>query len=324
MAYSFQDTTDADIRVLQLKKDDEVVMEILPDHGATLNLLKFEAAGQWISTIHGYETRQEVPEFPGSRSAILFPFPNRLRKGQYKYEGVEYQFPTEEKHKGNAIHGFVRKEPFKVENIEATQDGGEAKLAYYYGGERNYYPFAFGLYVTFKYYPDRLETHFTVENRGNTHMPVGLGWHPYFMLDHGNVSEWEMKLPFVSHVELDSDNLPTGAVLDYHDFEHFTPIADHQFDDCFKLIMQDKSALYSKKHHMGLLLEHSPEFMFLQVYIPGDRRSIALEPMNCNVDAFNNQEGLMDLEKGSFFETHFTVRLMTSEMYEEIKADSED
>ena len=153
-------------------------------------------------------------------------------------------------------------------------------------------------------------------------MPVGLGWHPYFMLGSGNVSEWEMKLPFVSHVALDDENLPTGEVLDYNEFQNFQPIADAQFDDCFKLIMQDRSALFSKSHNIGLLLEHSPEFMFLQVYTPGDRQSVALEPMNCNVDAFNNQEGLMDLEKGSFFDTHFTVRLLTPEMYEEIKANS--
>ena len=117
MAYTFEDKIDQDIRVLQLKKDDEVVMEILPDHGGTLNVLKFDIGGKWISTIHGYESRSEVPKFPGSRSAILFPFPNRLRKGLYRYQGIEYQFPTEEKHKGNSIHGFVRKEPFKVEHF---------------------------------------------------------------------------------------------------------------------------------------------------------------------------------------------------------------
>ncbi|MEM9324676.1 MAG: aldose 1-epimerase [Bacteroidota bacterium] len=319
MSYAFEEKTDQGIRVLQLKKGEEVVMEILPDHGGTLNVLKFEVQGKWVSTIYGYESRDEVPQFPGSRSAILFPFPNRLRKGTYKYQGIEYQFPTEEKHQGNAIHGFVRKEPFKLEHYEANAGGGEAKIAYYYGGDRRYYPFAFGLYVTFKYFADRLETHFSVENRGNTHMPVGLGWHPYFMLNRGNVSDWEMKLPFVSHVQLDGENLPTGEVADYHDFENFTSLADAQFDDCFKLIMQDKSALFSNADNVGLLLEHSPEFLFLQVYIPGDRQSIALEPMNCNVDAFNNQEGLMDLEKGSFFDTQFTVRLLTPEVYHEMR-----
>ena len=44
--------------------------------------------------------------------------------------------------------------------FEATDEGGEVKVAYYYAGDRRYYPFAFGLYVTFKYFADRLETHF--------------------------------------------------------------------------------------------------------------------------------------------------------------------
>ena len=31
---------------------------------------------------------------------------------------------------------------------------------------------------------------------------------------------------------------------------------------------------------------------FLQVFTPPHRQSIALEPMTCNIDAFNNQDGL--------------------------------
>ena len=37
-------------------------------------------------------------------------------------------------------------------------------------------------------------------------------------------------------------------------------------------------------------------FNYLQLYIPPDRSSIAIEPMTCSVDAFNNGDGLIILE----------------------------
>ena len=36
-------------------------------------------------------------------------------------------------------------------------------------------------------------------------------------------------------------------------------------------------------------------FPFFQVFTPPHRESIALEPMTCNVDAFNNGQGLVSL-----------------------------
>ncbi len=322
MSYAFNIMEEEGIRCLRLEKEGEIVMEILPDHGATLNRLMIEIDGELREVIAGYEGYGEVPEFPGSRSAILFPFPNRLKAGKYRYEGVEYQFPTEEKHQGNAIHGMVRKEPFKLEEYEATAEGGVCKVVYYSSG-LPYYPFPFGLQVEFQYTADKMITKFNVENRGNTHMPVGLGWHPYFTLGQP-VDGLELKLPFVSQVVLDEVNLPTGQVADFFDYENFEGVGDKEFDDCFKLIMQDKSAIFSPEKGYGLALEPSKEFLFLQVYTPGDRSSIAIEPMNCNVNAFNNQEGLMDLEKGSFYHADFTIRGLTKGEYEEIKADFEE
>ena len=320
MAFSIVESEEQGIPLIQLKSDDEVIMEILPEHGAILNVLKLKVEDQWVDSIFGYSDYAEVPQFSGSRSAILFPFPNRLKEGKYRYEGREYQFPTEEKHHGNAIHGLVRKLPFKVLEKESTASGGFVKVANYSSGDLPYYPFAFGLYITFTYSDNELDVLFEVENRGNTHMPVGLGWHPYFTLGAGSVNDLEMKLPFVSQVELDEINLPTGKVRDFFDYENFKQVEDQAFDDCYKLIMQDKSAIFSPSEGYGLSLEPSKEFLFLQVYTPGDRGSIAIEPMNCNVNAFNNQEGLMDLEKGSTYKASFKIRIMDQAEYEDIKA----
>ena len=90
-----------------------------------------------------------------------------------------------------------------------------------------------------------------------------------------------------------------GWTFHFFDFEEFELVGDRNFDDCFKYIMQDKVRLWSPQGGRGLMFTSSKEFYFLQVFIPDDRGSIAVEPMTCNVDAFNNQEGLMTLDKGS-------------------------
>lgn len=319
MAYTIEETEIDSIKAIQLKHGDQIVMEILPEHGAMLNKLSFSVDGGHLEAVEGYEQYADVPSQSFSKSAVLFPFPNRLEKGTYRYEGVEYKFPVDDNFQGNAIHGFVRNESFKIEDIGAGENGGHAKLSYYYSGDRHYYPFAFGLTILFTYQADRMEVRFDIENRGNGHMPIGIGWHPYLKINDRKVDELEMKLPFVSQVELNEENLPTGKVGDFMDYEEPNSIGSREFDDCFKLIMQDNSIIYSPEDEVGLAMEASKECLFLQVFIPPSRNSIAIEPMNCNVNAFNNQEGLMDLERGSFYHISCAIRTVDQEEFEELK-----
>ncbi|MGB0929923.1 MAG: hypothetical protein ACPGVB_04055, partial [Chitinophagales bacterium] len=50
-------------------------------------------------------------------------------------------------------------------------------------------------------------------------------------------------------------------------------------------------------------------FPYFQIYIPPHRKSIAIEPMNCNIDAFNNGEGLTLLKVGQTWKGSFGVAL---------------
>ena len=318
MAYSIEETEVENIKVIRLRKGDAIVMEVLPEHGAMLNKLLFQTEDHWLEAIEGYEAYDQVIGKSLSKSAVLFPFPNRLEKGTYRYEGREYVFPVDENYHGNAIHGFVRNEQFKVLEMEASDGGGSAKVAYYYSGDRNYYPFAFGLVIEFKYTEDRLDVQFEVENRGNRHMPIGFGWHPYLSINKRPLNSLKMKLPFVSRVELNDEMLPTGNVSDFMDYEEPNDIGEAEFDHCFKLIMQENSILYSPEDEVGVAMEASKEFLFLQVYTPPHRTSIAIEPMNCNINAFNNQEGLMALERGSFYQFSCTIRVVDQEEFEEL------
>ncbi|MBL7825649.1 MAG: hypothetical protein JNJ57_03390, partial [Saprospiraceae bacterium] len=71
-------------------------------------------------------------------------------------------------------------------------------------------------------------------------------------------------------------------------------------DNCFqnsrttgapKLIMKGEN-------HQLTVQASARKFPFFQVFTPPHRESIALEPMTCNVDALNNEQGLISLKSG--------------------------
>ena len=61
----------------------------------------------------GRPTRSGIP--------VLFPFPNRIRGGQFTWEGKTYQLPANDPAMKNAIHGFACRRPWRV--VDQGTDG---------------------------------------------------------------------------------------------------------------------------------------------------------------------------------------------------------
>ena len=51
---------------------------------------------------------------------LLFPWPGRIPRGEYVFQGQRYQLPTLDMN-GNAGHGFAKTRPWKVERFEAWE-----------------------------------------------------------------------------------------------------------------------------------------------------------------------------------------------------------
>jgi hypothetical protein len=88
-------------------------LDHVPGYGACLTDLVFEGK----SILDGYATYEELIENKWSKSAFLFPFPNRLRDGVYHFDNVRYQFPVNNPATGNAIHGYGKSLPMEVSDI---------------------------------------------------------------------------------------------------------------------------------------------------------------------------------------------------------------
>ena len=78
-----------------------------------------------------------------------------------------------------------------------------------------------------------------------------------------------------------------------------------ELDDAY-VLDRDTVKLVTPNYSMELSMS---EKGYLQLYTPVDRNSIAIEPMSCIANAFNNGIGLKELGPGRQFNWEITIRI---------------
>ncbi len=272
---------------------------LVPHFGACVLDICF--AGQ--SVIDGYSTPEEMRINKWGKNVLLYPFPNRLKDGRYEWQGMTHQFPVNDRDTGNALHGFGMDKEMRVEEIEVAKDFAEVTCLYTSRGEEAGYPFPFTFAVTFRMEDAQtFEAEIVFKNDGNTAIPVGFGWHPYFRLS-DSADRMELQLPPCAIIEVDDRMIPTGNRQTFERFSDLTPIGTMVLDNCFALSAEKGKAQLLLRGERGTLHywqeTGAGKFDFLQLFTPPHRRSLAVEPMSCNINAFNNGEGLITLEPGA-------------------------
>ncbi len=93
-------------------KEEGIEIQIITQFGSIIN--KYIVNHSPFSFISGYKSYQELIETNPffSRSAKLFPFPNRLDKGRYSYRSHSFQLPANFPWSDNAVHGLLYNQPF--------------------------------------------------------------------------------------------------------------------------------------------------------------------------------------------------------------------
>ncbi len=279
---------------------------IVPMQGACLLDLQF--AGHPI--LDGCETPIELDLNNWGKSAILLPFPNRLNEGKYSWEGKEYQFDINDTQTNNAIHGFVSDQHMEITEISLDKKNAQLYCMYQYGGQNKAYPFPFTFTVKYDLKDDHtFEVTFFLSNEGNTAMPLGIGWHPYFRLSE-KLDDMRLQFRGCDLVGLDERMIPTGKRYEYDEFNEERKIGVTVLDNCFAIKNADNGRFHLQlKGDQGDLNywqeTGEKKFNFIQLFTPPNRRGLAIEPMTCNIDAFNNEEGLITLAPGEEMEASF-------------------
>ena len=227
------------------------------------------------------------------KSSVLFPFPNRIENGAYQYKGVEYQLPINEPSVNNTIHGLVYDKSFEITGSELYDERAKIILRYVSDGTLPGYPFPFELRLIYRIsFQGALSLTFKVTNTGKQSFPYGMGWHPYFITD--KLDEAILSFDSRDFYACNKRSIPVKT-KDSKLPEEFT-VDDLVFDDAFSLD-HPRCDLDTGAYNLSLGFKY-PEGTYLQLYTPDHRQNIAIEPMTCVANSFNNKIGFSELNPG--------------------------
>lgn len=281
--------------------DQTAYFEIIPSKGGILSQLNWN--GNVIKI--PFEDQFELKLNPYHPSAILSPWVNRIRNGNYSFEGRNHQLPINEEHLGNAIHGLLARRPF-----ELTINDSKADLSYTYFGDEKGYPFSFNMQLSYTFTPENtFQIRFFTQNTGAENMPFACGWHPYFCLTEGNIADWRIRFDSISKFQSDSQMIPLRE--EEYNASNGVNLGEEKLDHVFRLKALNKHVthLYNNEKKEALFIEQSSfDFPFLVVFALENENCLAIESMTANTDAFNTGDGLRILTPGEVFDSTVTIR----------------
>jgi aldose 1-epimerase len=261
------------------------------------------SAPDWLT--NPVPTRSGIP--------ILFPFPNRIRDGKYTFAGKEYQLPTNDSTKKNAIHGYAPRYPWRIVDQGATDFGayvsGEFRPSIDAPEVEKFWPADYGFHVTYRLGHHTLTIETKVTNRSSSILPFGLGFHPWFRFpfasQEGDISRYRFHMPAHSLWKLE-ESLPTGEKIPIpEELDWSRPkllgnvTLDTVYTDLFDVDdPQGKMHLRAELRHADTLgalqIWTTADFRDMVLFTPVHRKAFCIEPYTCPTDAIHLQERGID------------------------------
>jgi len=265
--------------------------------------------------------------------AFLIPFANRVR-GTPSTEGMitldvrgqPVELPANWSGgpgaEAYAMHGLILDQLVGVQN--ATADRVEARLAA--GAFSPPWPGDFDLEFSIRLDDRSLHVVVLAQNTGDQPAPIGIGWHPYFLLPSGDRSQARLHIPAARRLDVEDyvSVLPTGRVLDVagspYDFraEEGVALADLSLDDCFvelKPTADIVARLSDPTSGLCLQIKAAAPARALQVYAPADKPFVVIEPQFNWSDPFgaiwkDRDTGMALVEPGGSVEYRVELELL--------------
>ena len=267
-----------------------------------------------VAVLDGFEADELSPASAGQ---ILAPWPNRIRDGQYTFEGQSYQLPLTEPAKHNAIHGLVNWSRWSLVEQTPSSLTVECEVPAQIG-----YPWWLTVRTTWSISAAGLRCDLEVVNNSPSNAPWGYSVHPYLQLPGVGVNDTVLHVPGRTRIVADGRLLPIGATAvagtDY-DFTEPRRIGDLVLDTTFGDITHDADGITEVTiadpgSDRKIVVWADEKFRYWQVF-SGDtlhgerfRRSVAIEPMTCPPDAFRTGRDLIVLAPGERWSASWGIR----------------
>ena len=273
---------------------------IAPSHGS--NLCRLSVDG---NNVIDFDRNLLVKnDFTGT--PVLYPTPNRVRNGVFRYHGKAY----DQVKRGVRIfeHGLVHNEPWNYLDPQVNQaslyfttwiDFDETCAMF------QAFPFTHRLSLGFCLTRAGLQISYTIENKGDQTIPFGFGLHPYFTKLSGDAGTC-VELPANYVMDYTSDLLPTGRLIEVSgtqfDLRKKVELGALDLDHVFTGVPEGKCAqIYYDTLHMQVRLVATSDFSHQVLYSPRGENFFCLENQTCSTDAHNLADRNFTLESGLKF-----------------------
>jgi aldose 1-epimerase len=269
---------------------------VVTECGATLRVLEY--AGRPL--VHGFGDDEMSS---AGRGQLLVPWPNRIRDGQYRFDGRDLQLALSEPARNNASHGLARWCAWTPEE-HATSS---VSLGYRLMAQSGY-PWTVDLHVLFDLSADGLTVTQTATNLSDRPAPYASGAHPYLTVGDGPVDGWELTVPAALRLLSDDRRLPVGeedVTGTSYDFRVGRPVQETRLDHAFGELTRDADGVAttlvrdpSTARGTALWVDRKHPWLMVFTADAGwdpPRQALAVEPMTAPPDAFRSGRDLVTL-----------------------------
>lgn len=237
---------------------ESLVCELKPELGGCI-------AGLWSG---GVAVLQSTPadQLQSVRQAAsypLVPYSNRIAQALLRWQGKDFPLVKNWLPDPHSIHGVGWERPWTVVSRDATS----AQLVYRHAGDASW-PFAFEATQRFALSADALCMTLDIRNLEDHAVPVGLGWHPFFVKRPGSRVAFEATGRWESGTDLLPTHRLASSGLD-------APVADLVVDHCF----EGWSGVTHLRDDVFTVRIRS-SVRYLVVYTVPSRADIAIEPVS--------------------------------------------
>lgn len=254
------------------------------------------------SVIAGYESPDELAEGRGARSRILAPYPGRINRGTFTWDGRQLTLPLSSD--GHARHGFAS-------SLDFTPVSKGSTLQLRAEHEANdEWPWSFALDVIYALGAgdggsSHLSVDITVTNLAPEAAPAGLGWHPLVRFPGGGkITDLGLTVPARKKISTSQDLIPLPGESAYAGIlapVRLDRIGSRVIDTAYMgLVPNDegvvKTSVKNPLTGKTISLVQEPAEAPVVVVWTGDglergaRESIALEPYSHVPDAVNRAD----------------------------------
>lgn len=286
--------------------------------GKTINLISDDYTAT-IVTMGGaianlkYKGRHIVMPFQphtipiAHQGKILAPWPNRIADGRYTYNNQEYQLPITDVKTNCATHGLVAWKDWVIADMHTSFVELETYVSPIYG-----YPFLIKLSAHYEVIDGMgLKVDLKALNVGKEEAPFGIGMHPYITCEGLSIDECKLSMPFDECFSNNERKCPESRVkvedLGFN-FKEPSLVGTTEIDHCF--IAQNAphvSTVQLESKKIQVYLKTSAPY--IQLFTPAklNRRCLAVEPMSCPGNSFNNGIGLIRLKEQQYYSLNYLI-----------------